>query len=601
MQAGGRMGVPAHLAPDRAAAEVRWVAGGGTGPQPIGPTAEDIHEKNARPVVRFERQLVGWVPPPPAMTMAMTTTSPSDSYVGCVDCAFLPRLARRDAYHCCCADGSRSGTGTRRGRGTNIQRRAAPRLRSSFRRSAAPRTRTLTPIPTLMRKGVKEGGSRWAAHAWRARLCVGYGALIRSFLCYVVICSVLLLLLFRRRSESEDTTDEDRAGTGTGSGKGGAAPGRIGRVYELGSFSGLWAGDYVGRPPSILLPCILEDRPSRALRRRQRQGFVGVGVASWSPAAFFFLLSANAFLVVGSLLPPSPSLPPMPSEPPYSALIAAPGGAFPRDGLVSDEFVAVARPIYMRISEHHSFYPHTPVPPPPPDSTTGEEGMRAGLAPARHARRPRRRRHRRAARRLPHLRSRGSMRGSARLGYGDGGGVGRGTGRRGEDEGHSSLEASSSQERASASSGGSSTLSSLSASAFAPASSASASASASASQEQEQWPEWDAPAWAGHRFADDEGWEDACDGVQDVVFTGATDPRHGMAWHHYEYAGRVRPWDGLIGLVMRPRDRTMELATYFISGHIVGRDTFEGTWQMAAQDVLAPSWGGSVCLARGEE
>ncbi|KAJ7687199.1 hypothetical protein B0H14DRAFT_2846004 [Mycena olivaceomarginata] len=25
-----------------------------------------------------------------------------------------------------------------------------------------------------------------------------------------------------------------------------------------------------------------------------------------------------------------------------------------------------------------------------------------------------------------------------------------------------------------------------------------------------------------------------------------------MAWHHYQYAGRVRPWDGLIGLIMRP-------------------------------------------------
>lgn len=101
-----------------------------------------------------------------------------------------------------------------------------------------------------------------------------------------------------------------------------------------------------------------------------------------------------------------------------------------------------------------------------------------------------------------------------------------------------------------------------------------------------------------------------------------------MAWHHYEYAGRVRPWDGLIGLIMRPvnilqlllrfsfspgsyrnanaisflqRDRTLGLATFFISGHLVGRDTFEGTWQIAAQDVLAPSWGGSVCLARGEE
>ncbi|KAJ7659014.1 hypothetical protein B0H17DRAFT_1096320, partial [Mycena rosella] len=72
-----------------------------------------------------------------------------------------------------------------------------------------------------------------------------------------------------------------------------------------------------------------------------------------------------------------------------------------------------------------------------------------------------------------------------------------------------------------------------------------------------------------------------------------------MAWHHYEYAGRVRPWDGLIGLVMRPRDRSLGLATYFISPHLVGRDAFKGSWQMAAQDVLAPSWGGSVLCARG--
>ncbi|KAF8125529.1 hypothetical protein K438DRAFT_1892007 [Mycena galopus ATCC 62051] len=115
------------------------------------------------------------------------------------------------------------------------------------------------------------------------------------------------------------------------------------------------------------------------------------------------------------------------------------------------------------------------------------------------------------------------------------------------------------------------------------------------------WPEWNASAWAAHRFDEDEGWETACDGVQDVIFEGETDPRHGMAWHHYEYAGRVRPWDGLIGLLMRPRDRTLGLATFFISGHLAGRDTFEGTWQMASQDVLAPSWGGSICLARGEE
>jgi hypothetical protein len=49
------------------------------------------------------------------------------------------------------------------------------------------------------------------------------------------------------------------------------------------------------------------------------------------------------------------------------------------------------------------------------------------------------------------------------------------------------------------------------------------------------------------------------------------------------------------------RDRALGLATYFISGYLVGRDTFQGTWQMAAQDVLAPSWGGSICLARGED
>ncbi|KAJ7064194.1 hypothetical protein C8F01DRAFT_1229662 [Mycena amicta] len=98
---------------------------------------------------------------------------------------------------------------------------------------------------------------------------------------------------------------------------------------------------------------------------------------------------------------------------------------------------------------------------------------------------------------------------------------------------------------------------------------------------------------------DAEGWEPLCDGVQDVVFTGETDPHHGQAWHHYDFSGRVRPWDGLIGLVMRPRNRTIGLATFFISGHLVGADTFEGTWQMAAHDVLAPSWGGSFCLARG--
>ncbi|KAJ6595125.1 hypothetical protein DFH09DRAFT_1072951 [Mycena vulgaris] len=567
MQAGGRMGVPPHLAADRAAAEVRWVAAGGIGPQPIGPTAEDIYEKNARPVVRFERQLVGWVPPPPPPAPA--TTSPSDtasstpiSTAGPADAAAVdaaPAQANADA--------------------DAAQEEQAPEAPLS---NGTPHPAALA-VPPFCGAADEdededddsdaEGRERWAAHAWRARLCVGYGGASSSTPSSAAPPSVPSSSSGAGgsgaggRAQARDTTDRDRAGTG--SGKGGAAPGRIGRVYEPGSFSGLWAGTML-----------------------------------------------------------------MSSEPPYNALIAAPGGAFPPDGLVRDDFVAAARPVYMRIAEHHSFYPNTPVPPPLPDSTTGEEGMRAGWLPP-------------GTRLVPgdggtvelRVAAPGAL---ARLnawerafGYADGGGVGaRGEEgvyvyetvgevggkararegahdregcvgcvrvrererwrRAGEEE--DSLEAPP-QERASASSGGSSTPSSSS-SVSAPASSASA---ASASQEQDQWPEWDAPAWAGHRFADDEGWEGACDGVQDVVFTGSTDPRHGMAWHHYEYAGRVRPWDGLIGLVMRPRDRTIGLATYFISGHIVGRDTFEGTWQMAAQDVLAPSWGGSVCLARGEE
>jgi hypothetical protein len=41
----------------------------------------------------------------------------------------------------------------------------------------------------------------------------------------------------------------------------------------------------------------------------------------------------------------------------------------------------------------------------------------------------------------------------------------------------------------------------------------------------------------------------SCDGVSDVILTGDTEWRHGMAWHFYNFYGRVRPWDGLITIV----------------------------------------------------
>lgn len=43
-----------------------------------------------------------------------------------------------------------------------------------------------------------------------------------------------------------------------------------------------------------------------------------------------------------------------------------------------------------------------------------------------------------------------------------------------------------------------------------------------------------------------------CHGVIDVAFTGLTEKRHGDAWCHYMYYGRLRFWDGLIVLVGVP-------------------------------------------------
>ncbi|KAJ7692793.1 hypothetical protein B0H14DRAFT_3906012 [Mycena olivaceomarginata] len=121
------------------------------------------------------------------------------------------------------------------------------------------------------------------------------------------------------------------------------------------------------------------------------------------------------------------------------------------------------------------------------------------------------------------------------------------------------------------------------------------------------WPEWDCPAWARHHFTRTMPKRGHPMGYRTWVFRGRpTRAMAGIAWHYYEYLVFVGPWDGLIGLVMRPHvdttlsqhDRTLGLSTFFLSVYLIGRDTFEGTWQMVAQEALGPSWGGSICLAR---
>ncbi|KAJ7064163.1 hypothetical protein C8F01DRAFT_39926 [Mycena amicta] len=342
------------------------------------------------------------------------------------------------------------------------------------------------------RQRERDRDERWDPYSWRARICRGY--------------------------EEEESSD-NRA----------PAPGRIGRVYQLGTFAGMWAGTMI-----------------------------------------------------------------MPVEQPYTALVNTVSGAYPPGGLTREDFVVAARPVYMRIREHWSFFPETPAPPAPANSTTGDEGMANGWFPAGTTARD-------AGGGKLEVRVPEEDQGKPHL-YEtllDGRVVREGVHDVDRCPGCVRERPEARRRRAREDESGESTSSTHGDN---PSSSSSASPSGSGSGSHKPshslnpsspWPKWTA--------SDAEDWEPLCDGVQDVVFTGETDPHHGQAWQHYCFFGRVRPWDGLIGLVMRPRNRTIGLATFFISGHLVGADTFEGTWQMAAHDVLAPSWGGSFCLARGEE
>ncbi|PBK58234.1 hypothetical protein ARMSODRAFT_967903, partial [Armillaria solidipes] len=76
------------------------------------------------------------------------------------------------------------------------------------------------------------------------------------------------------------------------------------------------------------------------------------------------------------------------------------------------------------------------------------------------------------------------------------------------------------------------------------------------------------PAWSEEGHPADVVPLPPCTGVQDVIVTGSTDDRHGQAWNDYSYYGRVRHWDGMIGILRVPRDRT--LGNWFFYGYIVG-------------------------------
>ncbi|KAF8215228.1 hypothetical protein K438DRAFT_1800921 [Mycena galopus ATCC 62051] len=78
-----------------------------------------------------------------------------------------------------------------------------------------------------------------------------------------------------------------------------------------------------------------------------------------------------------------------------------------------------------------------------------------------------------------------------------------------------------------------------------------------------------------------------------------TDLRHGQAWNHFEFHGRVRLWDGLVTLLRVSSDP--RLGTLFFYGFVVGGHKFVGNWRVAGQDVGVPAYESAFSMARRED
>ena len=110
-----------------------------------------------------------------------------------------------------------------------------------------------------------------------------------------------------------------------------------------------------------------------------------------------------------------------------------------------------------------------------------------------------------------------------------------------------------------------------------------------------------------------------CAGIQDIVLSGHTPQQHAL-WYTggrgYTFYGRVRPWDGLIGIMRVGANASgaaaggngavgeegaeggLLLDTTFIFGYLVGDTTFVGEWRVAGADPLRPAYGGPIVLSR---
>lgn len=77
-------------------------------------------------------------------------------------------------------------------------------------------------------------------------------------------------------------------------------------------------------------------------------------------------------------------------------------------------------------------------------------------------------------------------------------------------------------------------------------------------------------------------------------------PRHGEAWHHFRFYGRVRRWDGLIVLVRVPTLFPAAGKAIF-RGYMVGERNFVGSWRSYAENIQAIPVEGPFALSRVED
>ena len=91
----------------------------------------------------------------------------------------------------------------------------------------------------------------------------------------------------------------------------------------------------------------------------------------------------------------------------------------------------------------------------------------------------------------------------------------------------------------------------------------------------------------------------SCDGVREVYVVGGTDGRHRDAWGEYEFYGRVREWDGLIGVVRKPKGNDeVERGYLFFYGYLVGGENWVGNWRFTDAHGAVVGYEGAFVMGR---